>query len=71
MISKVASIAWNFLLIHHLIPQAFVHVSTAYCNTQFKHISEEIYPMNGDPVGIIDLCKVSFIYLVFSLTPFV
>jgi len=37
--------------------QALVHVSTAYCNTQFKHISEEIYHLNGDPVGIIDLCK--------------
>jgi len=37
--------------------EALVHISTAYCNTQFDHISEEINNMNGDPVGIIDLCK--------------
>ena len=39
--------------------KALVHISTAYCNVQLKHISEEIYPENGDPEGIIDLCKVS------------
>jgi len=37
--------------------QALVHISTAYCNPQLKHIPEEIINNNGDPVGIIDLCK--------------
>jgi len=37
--------------------EALVHMSTAYCNTQLQHISEEIYSMNGDPLGIIGLCK--------------
>jgi len=37
--------------------QAVLHVSTAYCNTQYEHISEEIYSTNGDPLGVIDLCK--------------
>jgi len=35
--------------------QVLVHVSTAYCKTEFKHIPEEIF--HGDPVGIIDLCQ--------------
>jgi hypothetical protein len=42
--------------------KALVHISTAYCNVQLKHISEEIYSENGDPEGIIDLCKVSCIF---------
>jgi hypothetical protein len=54
-----------FFSSHH--SQVLVHVSTAYCNTQYKHISEEIYQTNGDPVAIIDLFKVSFI-LVHSST---
>eukprot|EP00092_Neocalanus_flemingeri_P108494 GFUD01139350.1.p1 GENE.GFUD01139350.1~~GFUD01139350.1.p1 ORF type:complete len:496 (-),score=133.82 GFUD01139350.1:192-1679(-) len=37
--------------------QALVQVSTAYCNPQLKHINEEIYSVNGDPQGIIDMCK--------------
>jgi len=37
--------------------QAVIHVSTAYCNTQYEYISEEIYSTNGDPLGVIDLCK--------------
>jgi fatty acyl-CoA reductase len=48
-------------VIHYLYLQALVHVSTAYSNTQFKHISEEIYSMNVDPLGIVGLCEVSSI----------
>ena len=47
---------------YYLYLQALVHFSTAYSNTQFKHISEEIYSMNGDPLAIVDMCKVSSIF---------
>ena len=43
-----------------------IHVSTAYCNPQLKHISEEVNPNNGDPEGIIALCKVCWIWLKYS-----
>ena len=42
-------------------------MSTAYCNTQFKQISEEINTKNGDPLGIIELCKVWLVVFVKTL----
>ena len=38
--------------------EAFVDVSTAYCNCDLKHIEEKIYKAPVDPHAIIDLCSV-------------
>jgi hypothetical protein len=37
--------------------QALVHVSTAYCNCDQPKITEVVNPVNGDPLGLIQLCK--------------
>ena len=49
--------------INFLFSQALVHVSTAYCNPQLKNIPEEVNNLNGDPVGIVELCKVSYLFI--------
>jgi len=37
--------------------EAFVHVSTAYCNCDRTEICEEVYPAPGNPLGMVQLCK--------------
>nr|XP_022904425.1 fatty acyl-CoA reductase 1-like [Onthophagus taurus] len=39
------------------ILQAFVHVSTAFCNVEIDYMEEKIYPMDVDPYKIMDLVK--------------
>ena len=38
--------------------QGLVHISTAYCNTDKYHISEEIQEQPMDPGALLDLCSV-------------
>lgn len=38
-----------------ILPQALVHVSTAYCNCDRSEIQEVIYPTPYDPANIINL----------------
>ena len=38
--------------------QAFVDVSTAYCNCHLPHIEEKVYSSPESPAGLISICKV-------------
>ena len=39
--------------------QGLVHISTAYCNTDTYHVSEEIRKQPMDPRALVELCSVT------------
>jgi len=43
--------------INAIISQAFIHVSTAYCNCDRNDVAEEIYPVGREPDQVIALTE--------------
>jgi len=49
--------------------QAFVHVSTAYCNCNRQDVEEHLYPIPADPEKIIQCVDCLDENLLESITP--
>ena len=39
------------------LPQAFIHVSTAYCNCDREVIDEVVYPSPADPKKVMEMVE--------------